>query len=234
MTSCLQVSGTPDRHHTGRGQAKLCAAVLESVSKTSTESTKAKLLASARDLYLEQGLHGVSMRKVAERVQVSAPAIYRYFKSKNELLAGVVDEGFRLLASYLYVALAEPTPKDRYVRSGQRYLEFALENPEYYMLIFAARPVSGIAILPEDVVRRRSAAFQMLVDRIKECMDSGLLRPDDAQRTATTIWAHIHGWAHLYLCGQLDLDEEQFKAQFWESSQRLADGLQTPHPKAKA
>src|SRR5690242_7163071 len=53
------------------------------------EGTKARLLTEARDLYLEDGFARFSLREVARRVGISAPAVYRHYNSKEALLAEV-------------------------------------------------------------------------------------------------------------------------------------------------
>ena len=59
-------------------------------------SLRARISAAAQQIYLREGVDGISMRKVAERVGVSAPAIYKHFKNKDELLNEIVVAGFPL------------------------------------------------------------------------------------------------------------------------------------------
>jgi AcrR family transcriptional regulator len=54
-----------------------------------------KILACACELYLEDGLDGFSMRKLARHVGVTAPALYRHFQSREEVLAGILREALK-------------------------------------------------------------------------------------------------------------------------------------------
>ena len=45
--------------------------------------TAADIVAAARDLFLEAGPSGMTMRAVAKRVGISATAIYRHFDDKE-------------------------------------------------------------------------------------------------------------------------------------------------------
>ncbi|NIP56498.1 MAG: TetR family transcriptional regulator, partial [Gemmatimonadetes bacterium] len=63
-----------------------------------------QILACACDLYLKGGLEGVSMRRLAREVGVTAPAIYRHFEGKEDVLLGVVGEAYKTLAQYLHRA----------------------------------------------------------------------------------------------------------------------------------
>ncbi|HZD04720.1 MAG TPA: TetR/AcrR family transcriptional regulator, partial [Longimicrobiales bacterium] len=84
-----------------------------------------RILACACDLYLEDGLEGFSMRKLARSVGVTAPALYRYYESRERVLLDVVGEAYRRLAEYLYEALKGRTPEERFRMAGDGYLSFA-------------------------------------------------------------------------------------------------------------
>ena len=71
-----------------------------------------RISAAAQELYLREGVEGVSMRKVADMVGVSAPAIYRHFENKDALLDEIVVRGLRILEQYLRPAL------EAHLRSG--------------------------------------------------------------------------------------------------------------------
>ena len=50
-----------------------------------------RLVDSARDLFHEQGVHRTTLAEVAERAQVPLGNVYYYFKSRDELIAAVLD-----------------------------------------------------------------------------------------------------------------------------------------------
>lgn len=185
----------------------------------------AKILSSARDIYLDEGLQGLSMRKIAAKVGVSATALYRHFDNKEAIVAEMLEEGFRIFGRYLYRALAEPTVEGRMQASGQAYLDFALEQPKYYETIFMSPTEIWTDQLPESHVAGGLATFQFLIDRVREGMDAGILRRDDAEDVAVTIWAQSHGLVSLYLTGRIDADEAQFREMFMRHTTRLIEGL---------
>lgn len=187
-----------------------------------------RILACARDLYLEKGLRGLSMRLVAERLDVSATAIYRHYRNKEELLHKVVEEAVKVFAGYLFAALTGGTPEERFRRSGEAYLDFALEQSHYYGVIFMAPEQFGNGPVPEGLQRKDLAIFQFLIDRVQEMMEPGTFKKDAPKDVAVTIWAHCHGLISLYLAGKLAMDEAAFRAMYWESTERLFRGLQAP------
>ena len=98
--------------------------------------TRQQILTEARELFLEDGLAGFSMRAVASRVGVSATALYRHFNDKDALLASLLSEAFATFGSYLGRALGGRTPIERFRAIGLAYVDFALDHPRDYELMF--------------------------------------------------------------------------------------------------
>jgi len=188
-----------------------------------------RIIASARALYLEGGAEAVTMRGVAERVGVTATALYRHFDNKEDLLTELIGQAFTTFGAYLHRALGGKTPMDRFMRSAESYLDFALEQREIYRTIFMS-PVPRPEDRPDFEKKRFDPAstFQFLVDRIRECIDSGDLRKGDPEQLAVTVWAHVHGLVSLQICGSLDLPDEQFREVYRQSVKRLVVGLAGP------
>ncbi len=190
------------------------------------EQTRARLLTEARDLYLEAGFADFSLREVARRAGVSAPAVYRHYDGKEALLRAVCGEGFRVFSSYLLRALAAPTPRARLDAAATQYLRFGLEQPRDYRFIFmGAAEDFGALAPPAD--GPPDPTFQFLVDRVQECMAARVLRKGDAREVATTIWAHVHGLLSLRLSGHLGRvgSDAQFERFYAAAVARLLTGL---------
>ncbi len=175
--------------------------------------TRARILHESGELLREKGMAGFSMRGVAERVGVSATALYRHFEDKDALLATLLEEGFSTFGRYLMRALAGKTPLERLRRAGHAYFDFALEHPRDYALMFMTpcREL-GLDSVSEGAKARMDGTFVFLVDRVKECIAAGVFAEQDPRSTALHIWATVHGLASLRLNGQLeDLDERAFR-----------------------
>ena len=61
------------------------------------EAVSRAILDAARDLFVAEGYHNVSIRKIAERIEYSPAAIYGYFPSKDDIFFALAEEGFRIL-----------------------------------------------------------------------------------------------------------------------------------------
>jgi len=187
-----------------------------------------EILSAACDLLVTGGLDGLSMRKLATRVGVTAPALYRYYESKETVLVDVVGEAFKVFAQYLYGALDGRTPVERFRLTGRSYLAFALEHPQYYALLHAAHEIMGHETLPHEATDHACAVGQFMVDRVREGMECGMLKAGPPETVARTIWAHAHGLVSIYHRGLFRIEEAEFRDLFLESSWRLMEGLAEP------
>jgi AcrR family transcriptional regulator len=188
--------------------------------------TTARLLGDARDLYLEVGLGRFSLREVARRAGVSAAAVYRHFDDKEALLREVCAAGFHIFSSYLVRALAARTPKERLAATSEQYLRFAVEHPRDYRFIFMGAAEDFATLAPADSTESAST-FHFLVDRVRECMDTRVLRRGDPVTVAAFIWAHVHGVVSLRLSGHFTSygSGEEFARFYRGSVAQLMAGL---------
>ncbi len=168
------------------------------------------------------------MRKLATRLGVTAPALYRHYESKETVLVDVVGEAFKVFAQYLHRALEGRTPVERFTLTGRSYLAFALEHPRYYTLLHDAHEIMGHDSLTHEARDHACAVGQFMVDRVREGMECGMLKPGPPETVARTIWAHSHGLVSFYHRGLFRIDETEFRQLFLESSWRLMEGLAEP------
>jgi AcrR family transcriptional regulator len=174
------------------------------------------ILEAARDLLVNRGVDGLSMRQVAEQVGVSATAIYHYFSGKQDLVNRVVLRAFERFGRYLRDAMAQHPEGsiERIEALGYAYLRFALENQEYYRVMFHIHPEErdSLQALPDgggyDLLR------QAVVDAVaagtirgpRGCGDAELTPSQDAypDTLAMYLWSTVHGLVTLALCGATD------------------------------
>jgi AcrR family transcriptional regulator len=183
-----------------------------------------KISAAAQELYLRDGIEGFSMRRVADMVGVSAPAIYRHFKNKDELLNEIVIEGLKILEGYLRPALEAATPFDRLVRMTDNYLNFALEQPKYFDFAFLI-PNPGLSPVAEEIARPDWSTFRLAVEQVAACAEAGIFPADDPLETAITIWAEVHGLITLHRTGRFGQDADLFREVYRQSVDRMLRGL---------
>jgi AcrR family transcriptional regulator len=189
---------------------------------------RSRILLAAGELYRSEGLDGFSMRKLAKRVGVTAPALYRHFENREAVLLELVAEAHRVMGQYLYRALAARTPLERLATAGEGYLDFALRHPRLYEMLHLSPSVLGVDGFPEDVAAQAAASGQFWKDRVRESVDAGILRDGASEDISLTFWAHSHGLISLWLQGVLPLSEPAFRDLYRASSRRIFLGLAEP------
>jgi AcrR family transcriptional regulator len=97
------------------------------------ESTRERLIAAGVELLERDGMAGVGLRAITRHVGVSHGAPRRYFPTHAALLAGIAATGIADLDSRLSPVLATP---GALVEMGVRYVDFAVERPEMFALMF--------------------------------------------------------------------------------------------------
>ena len=168
--------------------------------KQKPPNVRAAILDAARALYFQHGPDGVSARKVAARVGVSATSIYIYYKNLDDLLHHLRMEGFTLLVEYLEQARGA-SALEHIVDMGRAYFRFGTEHPNYYELMFFYRfreqPNPG-------VIEREARALTVLRAAVASGIDRGELRADlDLAVVTNGLWAEIHGVTSLAVSGRL-------------------------------
>lgn len=188
-------------------------------------NTKDTILAAACDIYLLEGYKGMSMRKVAAKANITATAIYRHFKNKEELHHQVLKEGFRTFNSYLQSALAGHTAMERLDIAAKRFFDFATEQKKYYEILFLTldhtieHKVKGV--LKEDA----TVSQNFMVDRVRECMEEGSLKKDDPGEVERLLLAACNGFFGLYISKKLKSSQVEMERMYFRMYRRLLDGL---------
>jgi AcrR family transcriptional regulator len=149
------------------------------------------LIAAARQLLDASGPGAVSLREAARRVGVSATATYRHFNDKDHLLAAVAAEGYREFAERLRAAEAG---EDGFSAVGVAYIEFALEHPGLFRLMFG--PLLREREQYPDLGAAADSAFEALLQGAKRSVSG---RNEDAESIAYAAWSFAHGLARLVL-----------------------------------
>ncbi len=153
------------------------------------------ILQAAEKTFAQEGEEGLSIRRLAEEVDYSPAALYKYFASKQDLVDALKESFFERLLDALD-ALPEQT--DNYyahIHEGLSiYIRTALEKPYHYRAAFSALPSAQVPLpaLSDDSVKTR--AFTHLLARVHQGVEQGVFRQDlcilDA---AKFVWASCHG-----------------------------------------
>jgi AcrR family transcriptional regulator len=210
------------------------------------EKLREEILAAVSDLLDETNDEAaVSIRAIAERVGVTPPSIYRHFTDKDEMLSAVCADVFTQLAEGIAKAVADArTPLDALAGAGRCYVDFGLQHPEHYRLVFMRPPFKGdevdhtdlrtaleTGVIPESHplfsgnALAGSEAFKALYDLVDAVLAAvpKRRRPDVFAMT-TSMWTAVHGITSLRI-SKPDFVwpslEEQIAALLWPLREAL-------------
>jgi AcrR family transcriptional regulator len=167
------------------------------------EDLKKDILSAAQYLFTEKGYEATSIRAIAERIEYSPATIYLYYKDKNEIVHALHQEGFKLLVSHFQVLANVSQPFERLKAMGRAYIQFALQNPDIYKLIFIMpEPLAHVANCFEEW-SEGDRAFDILLKTVEECQQDGYFKDLNKEMLAFTIWSTMHGLCSLRTSGHL-------------------------------
>ena len=167
------------------------------------EELKGKILEAARSLFIERGYEETSIRNIAERIEYSPTTIYLYFKDKDDIFFALHREGFVLLNKYFSVLGEVEHPFERLKAISKAYIKFALENREYYDLMFISRsPMSALENRDEEKWVEGNKAFSALEMTVRQCLEMGYFAGMDPEVLSFTCWSLVHGICALEIRGR--------------------------------
>ena len=164
---------------------------------------QALIVACSLELLAEQGRPGVTMRAVAGRLGVGAMTLYTYFDSQEALWRGMVRRGFELLYRQCEAGSTLHTTGD-WRGSARQYLQFAVQHPNLYKLMFDTPVVEDDSDLLEG-------GFEALLEKVRQGLDeqegTGRRNETRVRRAAGRYWIALHGLAMLAIAGRLSVLE---------------------------
>jgi AcrR family transcriptional regulator len=179
----------------------------------------------------EFGAPALSLRAIARELHITAPAIYNYFPSRDNLVTALIVDAYTSLGDSQKSTLENMSKKDsltRFSALGIAYRDWAVMYPQRYQLIFGT-PIPNYDA-PEDTTTPAAAwALLPLIETIQLLYTEGNLRVERlaklsanlksmletwkqfTRRTIETevlyvayvVWSRVHGLVMLELGGQL-------------------------------
>jgi AcrR family transcriptional regulator len=162
------------------------------------------------------GATALSLNAIAKQMGVSGPALYRYFRNRDELITELVLDAYRDLAATCRAAATATDPRERLTTVATALRTWALAAPHRYLLIFGT-PVPGYSAPPE-ATEAAASVLEVMLDAYAQLdaaplstLDKHLAvnsaRPDDSAapaqplRRALLLWTRTHGVVSLEIAG---------------------------------
>ena len=187
-------------------------------------STAERITVAAGKLVHREGAEAVTMRRVAKSVGITPMALYRHFADRDGLLNALADGGFEELTGRLANTALPADVEQRLVRIMDVFLDFALEKPRLFELMFL-RQRAGARQFPEDFRAGKSPTVRFAVGALEAGMEQGVFRKDDALEIAFETGAMLQGLVMLYVGGRVGTSAEEFRALCHRACRRYLYGI---------
>ncbi|RFU41979.1 TetR/AcrR family transcriptional regulator [Actinomadura logoneensis] len=159
-----------------------------------------QIVDAARELLETEGADALTMRRIADRLGIRAPSLYKHFPDKQAVEAELIAQGLAEMADVQEAALAReaerplaPEGERPLVALGAAYRAYALAHPHLYRL------------MTEGPLPRH-----LLPDGLEQRAALPLVRTVPDEHRARAVWAFAHGMVTLEMDGRFppgaDLD----------------------------
>ena len=193
--------------------------------QTASPPTTAEHIAQvALEILESEGAQAVSMRRVADAVDITPMAIYHHFPNREALLNYITDREFSKLLEYILAHPLRGNSESRLVGILEGYIDYALARPRVFDHVFS-HPRPNARRFPADFRARQSPTLNPVADTVAAAMEKGDLKKDDVWEIAFALWAHVHGYVMLYRAGRISLSEQEFRELVHRSLRRFVRGL---------
>ena len=149
------------------------------------EQVRSEVQAHAWEQIAEAGAAGLSLKAIAKHMGMTAPALYRYFAGRDELLTGMILSAYEELAEVVEAAASGGRPG-----MATALRRWALANPQRYLLLYGT-PVPGYSAPPEATVLAKRIFAPVLAS----------FPADPTQERSLSFWTRLHGVLSLELAG---------------------------------
>ncbi|WP_270087607.1 TetR/AcrR family transcriptional regulator [Sphingobacterium sp. SYP-B4668] len=164
------------------------------------EDNRNRILEASLQIVKEEGWQALSMRKIADIIEYTAPMIYEYFANKEAILTELANQGYLLLSKKVKEAKSgEHIAEKQLEAMWFGYWDFAFEERELYQLMFGV----GTACCGfEKTYKCAESHGKLISDVIREIMKHQKPTEDLICRKYFTYWSIIHGLISINLVNQ--------------------------------
>lgn len=164
------------------------------------EALRQNILDAAVAILATEGFEGLSIRRIADRIEYAPSTIYLYFRDKYEIVATICADTLDLLRQDLERITAEHADPLDGLRHGLRcYVDFGIAHPQHYMVSFCQPLPELPPDHPTNSIEAGMRCFAVLQRGVQECIEAGRLRPLEINLASESIWTALHGLTSLLI-----------------------------------
>lgn len=169
------------------------------------DENRINILDASLEIVKEEGWQALSMRKIADKIEYTAPMIYEYFANKEAILLELSRRGNMLLLRRMREAKdSRSKPEKQLEAMWLAYWDFAFEEREFYQLMFGV----GTTCCALNKSKEGEEAFRMVCSVIREVMKGQDPSDEEVCRKYYTFWSIIHGLISINLVNRGVCDKD--------------------------
>ena len=167
--------------------------------------TRERIMQTALELASADGWANLTMRRIADRLQYTHPALYAYFATKEDLLVALLRLGLHQLQAALEAArAATPDPEAALFAIAEAYWNFAWQHPELYQVMHG---LGGVAFTTAEAHAEERQVGEPVAAAISALLLHHGREPVDVDRKVVLLWSTLHGLITLTMMGRFTQDE---------------------------
>ena len=170
-----------------------------------------KILDCAMVLVAEGGLEGVTIQAIADAMDLTVGALYRYFPSKSGILGALTRRTLNELAAALMSVTSEEQESiDNLLRIAHMHVEFSRAKPAHFLLISQMMTSPRIVLPPSERQVAMEPAFKLIAfieSQFVAAQAEKQIKDGDARAYALMFWSSIQGALQLDKLARLDPGE---------------------------
>jgi len=161
--------------------------------------TRQRIIQGALRLFAEKGVDATSIRDIASSAAITEPAIYRHFKSKEDLVWEIFWSGYRSLGEMLGAIDAKGDLRELIAAMVAMICGlFDRDQPLFRFLLLTQHGQLG------KITEREKSPVQVLHDRLAAAIKAGALPQQDAELATSTVFGIVLQAATFKVYGRLD------------------------------
>lgn len=161
------------------------------------EDTRQRILDAALQIVKQEGWPALSMRKIADMIEYTAPIIYEYFSNKEGILFELTRQGYIRLGVKIKAARDQKSDTEEQLEAmWLAYWDFAFEESEFYQLMY------GVQVNCCEMYKKMPEAeytTDLFYDVIEKLLTKHTMSEEIADLKYYTFWSLIHGLISLNL-----------------------------------
>ena len=166
---------------------------------TRGEQTRQRIIQGALRLFAEKGVDATSIRDIASSAAISEPAIYRHFKSKEDLVWEIFWSGYRGFGETLRAVAVEGGLRARLTAMVETICGLFDRDPALFrFLLLTQHGQLG------KITEREKSPVQVLHDQLAAAIKAGALPQQNAELATSTVFGIVLQAATFRIYGRLD------------------------------